>query len=266
MTASFPFKLAVTAAPDATLEAARDLAASLQLPIVEMTQPGDADALLVMMAARLELRMLTGDDTLRGGNAVAADFAAIDVTSPAGRSFDQPIMRAVGVRKRSQATTIVDTTAGWCEDTWLLAAAGCEVLAMERNPVVYALVRDGLRRAASFAPDIVARITYLHDEAANVLHRLVDEGAVHDVVYVDPMFPTGRKTQEKKPMRVLRALVGDDSDAGDLFEAARAVAQRRVVIKRPNHGPALVADPDVVTRGKGFRYDVYLRHGGKSRA
>jgi 16S rRNA (guanine1516-N2)-methyltransferase len=77
------------------------------------------------------------------------------------------------------------------------------------------------------------------------------------------MFPTGRKTQEKKPMRVLRALVGDDGDAAAMLEAARLVAQRRVAVNRPAQGPPLGDEPDVVTRGKGFRYDVYLRHGGR---
>jgi len=265
MTAPLPIRLAVHAADESQRDAAATLAHRLALPLVDVDQPADIDALLAFTADRLEMRMLTGDDALRGGKALAADFAAIDVTSPAGRSLDQPIFRAVGVRKRSQATRIVDTTAGWCEDTWLLAAAGCEVLAIERHPIVHALVADGLRRAAQFGPDIASRITYVLGDASRVLcDEAVRQGG-YDVVYIDPMFPTGRKTQEKKPMRALRALVGDDSDAAAMFEAARQVAQRRVVVKRPGHGVPLADEPDVVTKGKGFRYDVYLRHGGRRR-
>jgi hypothetical protein len=96
-----------------------------------------------------------------------------------------------------------------------------------------------------------------------------------DVVYLDPMFPgaAARKTAERKPLRVLRRLVGDDSDAAELFHWALHVARKRVVVKRPMKAPSLGVgwvervsernppssiDPDIVFKGKGVRYDVYV--------
>ena len=78
-----------------------------------------------------------------------------------------------------------------------------------------------------------------------------------DVVYLDPMFPTGRKAAERKPLRVLRRLVGDDADAGELLAAALRVAKRRVVVKRPLRADPLGAKPTATHRGKAARYDVY---------
>jgi 16S rRNA (guanine1516-N2)-methyltransferase len=52
--------------------------------------------------------------------------------------------------------------------------------------------------------------------------------------------------------------VGDDPDAGELFEAACRAARKRVVVKRQLHAPPLGPDPDTTRRGTRVRYDVYL--------
>jgi 16S rRNA (guanine1516-N2)-methyltransferase len=71
------------------------------------------------------------------------------------------------------------------------------------------------------------------------------------------MFPTGRKAAERKPMRVLRRLVGADGDAAKLLGHALQVARRRVVVKRPLRAPALGGTPTTTHKGKALRYDVY---------
>jgi 16S rRNA (guanine1516-N2)-methyltransferase len=97
-------------------------------------------------------------------------------------------------------------------------------------------------------------------DGVTVLERLAGEALEDrpDVVYLDPMFPTGRKTAERKAMRVLRLISGDDLDADRLLGAALKVARRRVVVKRPLRGEALRgAEPMVMHRGKSLRFDVY---------
>lgn len=59
-------------------------------------------------------------------------------------------------------------------------------------------------------------------------------------------------------MRLVRDLVGEDHDASQLLEIARASARNRVVVKRPQHAKPLYADPDFAHAGKLIRYDVYL--------
>ena len=84
-----------------------------------------------------------------------------------------------------------------------------------------------------------------------------------DVVYLDPMFPLRKRSAlAKKEMRVLRRLVGDDEDAGELLEVARRAARRRVVVKRTPEAPPLAAAPTMSYRGKLVRYDVYLARSG----
>ena len=77
------------------------------------------------------------------------------------------------------------------------------------------------------------------------------------------MFPLKRRESAlaKRPLRLLRELVGTDADSQELLAVARAVARRRVVVKRPDHTPPLAPGPQDSYRGKLVRYDVYLRSG-----
>ena len=237
-------------------ERAEALAQRLGIPRVKLGEPGCA-LLLAVTEHRLELRVLAGEPGVVGGNAVYADPAAMDTASPAGRSLNSPLLKAVGVRKgRPQRPRVIDCTAGLGEDSWLLAAHGCTVTSLERQPVVAALLDDALSRALARAPQIAARITLHHTDAAAWLTSNPVEA---DVVLLDPMFPPGRKTAERKPLRVLRMLAGDDADAEELFAAALKTGAHRVVVKRPAHAPPLGHRPPAVThKGRGHRLDVYI--------
>jgi 16S rRNA (guanine1516-N2)-methyltransferase len=162
---------------------------------------------------------------------------------------------------------VCDATAGLGEDAWLLAAAGCHVTACERQPIIHALLDDGLRRARLTDPDTADRIDLLPcGDAREVLAppRPASEPSQtqpqFEVVLLDPMFPGAgsRKTLERKALRVLRLLAGDDQDAAELFPAAKQAASHRVVVKRPAHAPPLGDRPPASQHpGRGFRFDVY---------
>ena len=276
-----PLSLAVCADPSndrALLTAAARLSVDLGLPLIERPRKTGWDALVAVTGSRVELRVLRGDPSLRGGRAVSVDLTKVDATSGAGRSLKQPIAKAIGRKRMADPPPLVlDATAGWGEDAWLLASLGCRVLAVERSPLVAALLRDGLLRAGAANPDVLARCHLVRADARHLLRRLAraghsgrgDDGddvppelggfRTPDVVYLDPMFPPGRKAAERKPMRVLRRLVGDDADAAELLHWALRVAQRRVVVKRPSHADPLGdMKPTTTHKGKAARYDVYV--------
>lgn len=195
------------------------------------------------------------------------DFSRIDVRPGPGGSHRQPLARAVGLPKSEAPPRVVDATAGFGEDSWILAALGCEVLAIERNPCIAQLLRDGVERAGSFAPTIAERLKWLHGDAQELLPKVTDLHWRPDVIYLDPMFPKKTKSAlEEKRMRMLRRLVGDDGDASELLGLARQIASRRVVVKRPLRAPYLAEVPASSHQGKSLRYDVYLTaDGGRER-
>ena len=234
------------------------LAASLGLPVAKgFRDPHDLH-LVLDRTDRLALRVNAPDHPLSGGHDVVADLLALDVSSAAGRKLRTPLLKAVGIRKgEPHRPRVIDATGGFGEDAWLLAAQGCRVDLVERHPVVHALLADALRRAADdpAGGPIAARVTLHLSDAATFL-----AGHITEVVTLDPMFPLGRKAQEKKPMRVLRWLVGDAADdESALFDAARAAASRRVVVKRPRLAPPLVPNPAPTHAhvGKALRFDLY---------
>jgi 16S rRNA (guanine1516-N2)-methyltransferase len=238
-------------------------AKEMGLPIHKLESlPENFDTALVIADLRLELRVLRGDDSLIGGHGVASELATLDTKSGAGRSLGQPILKAIGIKRRNPyRPTVLDVTAGLGEDAWVMASVGCVVSACERNPVTYALLADGLRRANEADPQTAELIEIIKGNGVAVLleRAKLDRADRPDVVYLDPMFPLGRKTAERKAMRVLRMISGDDADADQLLEAALQTATNRVVVKRPRLAPPLPGPaPAVIHKGKSLRFDVYL--------
>lgn len=177
---------------------------------------------------------------------------SIDLDAPASPSKKQPLGRAVGRRTRS----VVDATAGWGDDAARLAAMGYSVTMLERNPIMAALLRNAVDRAAGRFG--ATRLQLVECDAVDHLGARTD---AWDCVYLDPMFPPKRRasTLAKRPLRLLRELAGDDPDSDRLFEAAMRAASKRVVVKRPDHVAPLFGEPAETVAGKLVRYDVYFR-------
>lgn len=266
---SSPIRVAVCADPPHEVplqRRAEQLAEALGIPKTRIGQP-DCDLLLAVTPERLELRVLTGEPDLVGGHGVYADLAAIDTTSPAGRRIDMPLLRAVGIKKGNPTRpAVIDCTAGLGEDAYLLAAHSCTVTALERQPVIATLLDDALRRASEQQPDITNRVTRHTVSALDWLTQTPNPKpqAQPDALLIDPMFPAGRKAKERKPMRVLRLLAGDDEDAPALLAAALNTGVHRVCVKRPLKAPQIEntgrPKPDIVYKGKAVRFDVYLNN------
>ncbi len=176
-----------------------------------------------------------------------------------GGGAGQLVAKAVGLQKTRAALHIVDATAGLGQDAFVLASLGCTVTLFERNPVIHALLADGLARAALNVDcaAIVERMRLLEGSSIEWLARPGTEAA--DVVYLDPMFPHRDKSAlVKKEMQVFRTIVGDDEDSAQLLAAALEQARYRVVVKRPRKASAIEgAEPTTRIEGKSSRYDVY---------
>lgn len=220
--------------------------------------------------SELALRREAGALVLAGdpagyGKPLRVDFAEGRVAHRRrfGGGRGQLIARACGLAG-GVTPSVIDATAGLGRDAFVLASLGAEVLMIERSEVIYALLADGLARAAE-DPDaalIVARMQLQHGDAAVELAALVAaSGLAPQVVHLDPMYPQREKSAlVKKEMRLFRELAGDDDDAPQLLEAALDVATHRVVVKRPRKAPPIAGPaPHHVIEGKTSRYDLYVR-------
>jgi 16S rRNA (guanine1516-N2)-methyltransferase len=206
--------------------------------------------------ASLELHTLG----VRQPGPVRADLCSADIRRRIHGGRRQPLARACGLH-RDRYLRILDATAGLGRDGLVLAGLGCEVTLLERSPLVAALLQDGLARAEQdplIGSWLRQRVRFWPLDAFEYFRTRPEP--LHDVVYLDPMYPdSDRRALAKKEMRALRLLAGDDSDAGRLLEAALAYAQRRVVVKRPPGAAALGGiEPDHRLPGNRARYDVYF--------
>ncbi|MHA6494291.1 class I SAM-dependent methyltransferase [Pseudomonas borbori] len=175
-----------------------------------------------------------------------------------GGGTGQMIAKAVGVQAGVRPT-VLDATAGLGRDAFVLASLGCAVTLMERNPLVAALLEDGLARAMGNGEvrGVVERMRLINGNAIELMKAWQAEPP--QVIYLDPMFPHRDKSAlVKKEMRLFRPFVGDDLDAPALLESALALASHRVVVKRPRKSPVIAgATPGYALEGKSSRYDIY---------
>lgn len=155
-------------------------------------------------------------------------------------------------------STVLDATAGTGADSALLATLGARVTALERSPVVAALLVDGLRRAAD-DPRIGARLARLSVHNVEASTWIQDHPGAYDVICLDPMFEDTGSAAAAKPMAMLRRLIPPAGDCASLLRQARGSARRRVVVKRHrNAEPLAGVAGDFSITGKSVRFDVYL--------
>jgi 16S rRNA (guanine1516-N2)-methyltransferase len=261
-------KLAVTASSAEWLSAAHQLASELQLSCLDVQ---DAETLancafVLEMGEQLQLRA-TGR---KAPGPVFVDFVggAAAHRRKYGGGKGQQIARAVGIRSGFYPH-LVDATAGLGRDAFVLASLGSSVHMLERNPVVRALLQDGLARLQRAAQtdrelsEIAARLT-LENNAVSAREWLAQQPVESiPVVYLDPMFPSREKSAKvKKEMLAFHQIVGSDEDADLLLEPARAACFYRVVVKRPRLAPWLAGEkPALSLEGKSGRFDIYTKHG-----
>lgn len=196
----------------------------------------------------------------QAAGAVRVDFVegAVAHRRLFGGGTGQMIAKAVGVQPGVRPQ-VLDATAGLGRDAFVLASLGCTMTLIERQPLIAALLEDGLARARTNS-DVGPIVAQMHLLQGDAIELLADWAEVPpQVIYLDPMFPHRDKTaQVKKEMRLFRPLAGADLDAPALLAAALALASHRVVVKRPRKAPCIEGvKPGYALEGKSSRYDIY---------
>ncbi|GEM47902.1 class I SAM-dependent methyltransferase [Deinococcus cellulosilyticus] len=159
------------------------------------------------------------------------------------------LIKAVNTRMHK---TVLDATGGLGRDAFMLAKAGCQVILMEKNPIIHALLQDGLARAQDL--EAVQRMTLIHADSLIAMPDYTPE-----VIYLDPMYPARKKDAlPKLEMQVFHALLGAEQNEQELLQVALNQARKRVVVKRPIHAPVILPT-GLQFKGKTTRFDVYLK-------
>ena len=170
------------------------------------------------------------------------------------------LVKACGISKKNKIN-ILDCTAGLCKDSFILANTNCNVIAIEKNNIVFALLQDGFERGYTNEniKKVLNNITLYNDDSVNFLKKTDKE---FDCIYLDPMFDKSKKSRlVKKEMQFFHNLIEENDNKQDLFYLALEKTKNRVVVKRPLHSEFLINNikPSFQVKGKTIRYDVYIK-------
>ena len=253
--------------------------ALLGLPQLPATHPSEGVVLERNELGQLSVRLL-GE---KAPGAVTVDFTSDRFLRRLNEGKKGLLGRATGIAK-GETPTIWDATCGFGRDALHLATLGAHVTAFERDPLVHALCVDGLERLRAVEiwgldrselvrglPDAArGRMTVVAKDACEAFESAIAAGTPPpDVVFLDPMFPERGAALAKKEAQLLVALCGEggrEADDRALFDAARRLGPKRIVVKRPRHAPPLVDAPSPAHQfeGKSVRLDLYLQTAASS--
>ena len=175
-----------------------------------------------------------------------------------GRGRGQNLAKAVGM-KSNKNRNIIDATAGLGYDSFILASIGAKVTLIERSQKMYELLQNGIDEGLSFGGEIekiIKRMELVFGDSKDILPKLTPE-----VIMIDTMYKDRKKTAlVKNNMRLVREIVGPDSDYVELLEIALNCAKNRVVLKQPRYAEPIkdIKKCSHQILGKTIRYDVFM--------
>ena len=175
-----------------------------------------------------------------------------------GRGRGQNLAKAVGM-KFNKNRNIIDATAGLGYDSFILASIGAKVTLIERSQKMYELLQNGIDEGISFGGEIekiVNRMELLFGDSKDILPKLTPE-----VIMIDTMYKDRKKTAlVKNNMRLVREIVGPDSDYIELLKVALNCAKNRVILKQPRYAEPIkeITKCSHQILGKTIRYDIFM--------
>ena len=195
---------------------------------------------------------------LCGERRLCGDFTRMTARLKKNCLAGELLVRAAKIKDADHPLTAVDATAGLGEDSLLLAAAGFSVTLCERNPTIFALLEDAVRRAAEI-PALAEAVGRMHLHHGDSIAYLASLDTPPDVILLDPMFPERQKSAlVKNKLQMIQMLEEPCEDERTLLLAAVDAAPRKLVIKRPPKGPYLAGvKPDYSIAGKAVRFDCF---------
>ena len=190
---------------------------------------------------------------------IMADFREMMPRLKQSNLQREMLVKAARIKGQEMPQKLVDATAGFADDSLILAAAGFQVRMYEYDEVIAALLQDAMERARQIPEltDVVSRMELVCGDSVEGMKNLDYKP---DIVLLDPMFPARQKSALiKKKFQLIQRLESPCTTEEDLLEAAMAADPKRIVIKRPLKGPFLAGKkPSYSLEGKAIRYDCFV--------
>ncbi|CAL4324844.1 class I SAM-dependent methyltransferase [Buchnera aphidicola] len=169
------------------------------------------------------------------------------------------LIRAVRIKKQKKII-ILDATAGLGKDSFILASFGYKVFMIEKNKIIYNLLKNCLYRTfedSKIGSWVKKNMILFHK---NSLNFLKSKKIIPDVIYLDPMFLKNRRSSTKKDISILKIILHGKKNTKNLLKKSILFAKKKVVVKRFLKAPHLEKiKPTNIIYGKKYRFDIYQK-------
>ena len=170
----------------------------------------------------------------------------------------QPLKKALGFRGKS--LKVLDVTAGWGRDAWLMANLGCDVIAVEKNELVFTFLdslNTRLKKPGCFPEKPAGSLKFILGDSLNYLKHIT-RGEEPDVIYMDPMFKPNKKSASEKALQILQEITEtDDKMTRKLFTAALSKSRDKVIVKQHRREKPFKGPLRHSFFGRAVRFDVF---------
>ncbi len=153
-------------------------------------------------------------------------------------------------------SSILDCTAGFGRDGYILASLGFNVTMIEENIIVALLLRNGIKRSTR-QMQMQNNLSFLYGDSYEYLKGF---DGLFDYIYIDFMFEKiKKKTLSSKNDETLKMLVNDKTDRVRLLEIAKEKCRYKVIVKGSKNLNSITdINPDYSIKTKLVRYDIFL--------
>lgn len=209
---------------------------------------GDSEQAILLLDNKNQLSLLVD------GLSVAPEWDKLQRRVVSAGRKSELLLQAAKITADSQ---VIDATAGFGQDSLILASSGAQVIMLEQQPIM-ALLLLAEQQRMRLQPNwqkLMSRLTIVNTDALaffNSKLTTIDSNSI-DVIYLDPMFPedsyqdrkTGKGAKVNKQMQALHQLAAPPTIAQEqqLLQRAQHLIKNnkqqsgRVIVKRPVQAP-----------------------------
>ena len=151
-------------------------------------------------------------------------------------------------------SAILDCTAGFGRDSFLLDSMGHDVTMIENSPIVAMLLKNALRRSNNINIKLFFGNAYDYMKHSN---------EKYDYIYIDFMFEKLKnKSLSSKNDETLKMISFNDNDKNKIIQLAQSVSNKKVIVKEPRNTVSGILKPNYIIKTRLLKYNIYLRNDG----
>ncbi len=148
-----------------------------------------------------------------------------------------------------KGSTLLDCTAGYARDSYILRSMGFNVTMIENSPVMSLLLNNALKKLK------LSNFIMYHGNSYDYLNHSEKN---YDYIYIDFMFNKLKNNSlSSKNDETLKLVSFQELNKNRLIKLAIKKSRDRVVVKEPKHSLSNILKPEYVIKTKLLNFNIY---------